>query len=189
MPELSLSKPTGAARPRDGRPTRFFISYRRCASEDVGLAQFLKEGLEARGNEVFIDTKMRVGTNWAAEIDGRIRWCDYLVVLLSAESVQSEMVQGEIRHAHRYRDRDGRPHILPVRVRFDGQLDYELDSYLARVQYGRWQSNEDSTRILEELIAAAETPGMWEAEGVERELAEPPPFAPQKPAPSIDPRV
>jgi hypothetical protein len=189
LPELSLSEPAGTAGHRDVRPTRFFISYRRRASEDARLAKFLKDGLEARRNEVFIDTRMRVGSDWAAEIDRRIRWCDYLIVLLSAESVQSEMVQGEIRRAHRYRDSDGRPHILPVRVRFDGQLDYELDSYLARAQYARWQSNDDSTRILEELIAAAETPGTSEVEGIECELSEPPSFAPQKPAPSIDPRL
>ena len=50
------------------------------------------------------------------------------------------MVLGEVRMAHRERRQDGRPHILPIRVRYDGPLDYELDSYLARVQYVRWQA-------------------------------------------------
>jgi hypothetical protein len=139
--------------PRAG--LRYFISYTQRSPEDGKLADDLRAGLESAGHEVFIDTGIKVGTDWVEEIAQRIAWCDYLVVLLSRESVHSEMVLGEVRMAHRRRRRDGRPHILPIRVRYDGDLDYELDSYLARVQYVRWTATADSAAILKNILDAA----------------------------------
>ena len=69
-------------------------------------------------------------------------------MLLSANSVHSEMVLGEVRMAHRKRRQRRPPHILPIRVRYDGPLDYELDSYLARVQYVRWDGAADTSHVL-----------------------------------------
>jgi AAA-like domain/TIR domain len=135
--------------------SRYFISYSRRSPDDSALADNLRAGLESAGHQVFIDKGIRVGTDWVEEIAQRIAWCDYLVVLLSRESVHSEMVLGEVRMAHRRRRRDGRPHILPIRVRYDGDLDYELDSYLARVQYVRWTGAGDSTTILNEILDVA----------------------------------
>jgi hypothetical protein len=39
---------------------------------------------------------MLIGTDWAREIEDQLRQSDYLIVLLSRDSVQSEMVRGEI---------------------------------------------------------------------------------------------
>ncbi|MBS0171295.1 MAG: TIR domain-containing protein [Nitrospira sp.] len=99
---------------------RIFISYRRRASKDARLASLLKERLQQAGCDVFIDVNMAVGTNWSAEIQRRIEWCGYLIVLLSEESVESEMLRGEVRLAHFERKQDGCPYMLPVRVRFSG---------------------------------------------------------------------
>lgn len=121
-----------------GSGSRYFVSYSQRSEEDRRLADQLRAGLESAGHSVFIDRGMRIGTNWVEEIGTRIEWCDFLVVLLSATSVHSEMVLGEVRAAHRKRRQDGRPQILPIRVRYDDPLDYELDSYLARFQELRW---------------------------------------------------
>lgn len=114
---------------------KLFISYRRSADLDAELARFLYEGLTAAGHEVFIDYQMPIGTNWAIEIGDQIKRCDHMVVLLSEESAYSEMVQGEIRHAHQSRKADGQPTILPIRLRFPGGENYELNSYLGPIQY------------------------------------------------------
>jgi len=116
---------------------------------DHQLAHILREGLVSEGHDVFIDTGMRIGTEWAREIEQRIIWCDYLIVLLSADAVGSEMVVGEIRRAHHLRKR-----FLPVRVRYGEELDYELDSYLGRVQYAKWDGDTDTEGLLKELVAA-----------------------------------
>lgn len=134
---------------------RFFISYSRRAKDDSDLAAYLHQGLEDNQQDVFIDTGMPVGTDWVDEIEKRIAWCEFLVVLLSKHSVHSEMVLGEVRRAHRRRRRDGHPRILPIRVNYDGTLDYELDSYLARIQFLNWGTPADSSKILQKVLVVA----------------------------------
>lgn len=130
---------------------RVFLSYRRSAETDKQLADFLYRGLQSVGHDVFIDTGMRVGTEWATEIAERIALCDYFIVLLSADAVSSEMVVGEVRRAHRRWKVNGTPCILPVRVAYTDILDYELDSYLGRLQYLAWREEADSQDLLDTL--------------------------------------
>ena len=135
-----------------GRQLRFFVSYRRRAEADARLAGVLADSLRSAGCEVFIDVVMKIGTDWSAEIDRRIDWCDYLVVLLSAESIASEMVQGEVRRAHGQSKRCGHNKILPLRVAYEGSLGYELDSYLGTLHYALWQGPQDDARIVAEIL-------------------------------------
>ena len=134
-----------------------FISYRRSADRDRQLANFLKSKLEQAGYSVFIDTDIKVGMDWASEINRRIvDWCDYFMVLLSENSITSEMVKGEIRTAHQAKRNDGWPAILPIRVAYDGSLDldYELDSYLGPLQYLHWDGADDPQCVLDGLLEA-----------------------------------
>jgi hypothetical protein len=139
----------------DDRPRRFFISYRRRAEDDARLARLLVERLREAGHEVFIDVEMPIGTDWSAETTRRIQWCDYLVVLLSEDSMDSEMVQGEVRLARHYRREDGSPFIFPIRVRYEGALDYELDAYVGRFQHIVWNGVADDATVLGAVLAAA----------------------------------
>lgn len=169
-----------AAAPPKAEAKRFFVSYRRRAELDRGLATALVEGLARTGHEVFIDVQMPIGTQWVAEIERRIGWCDYLVVLLSEDSIHSEMVQGEVRRAHRRREQEGRPAILPIRVDFAGPLGYELDSWLAPIQQRLWSGPGDSDALIAEILRIA-------AAGAEASDAPRPPEQPQ-PGPAPDPR-
>ncbi len=136
---------------------KFFVSYRRKSDDDKSLALFLSAELEKAGHEVFIDTKIKVGTDWVSEISKRIDWCDYFVVLISEESMCSEMVQGEIRSAYQRRKQDGTPNILPIRLNYFESLDYELDSYLSQLQYLEWRSEDNNQHILAEILEVAAT--------------------------------
>ena len=175
---------------------KFFISYRRSAKDDEEIAHFLHQGLQEHGHEVFIDVAMPVGTDWGDEIGRRIIWCDFFVVLLSAESIHSEMVQGEVRIAHQKRKRDGTPRILPIRVNYTDPLDYELDSYLGRLQYLKWETLKDSETVLKAFCAITEGKANQEefvnspdenlVEVVTQEAAE---AIYHRPKPVVDPRV
>src|SRR5262249_36190107 len=94
--------------------------------------------------------------NWAEEIPRRIKWCDYLIVLLSANSVRSEMVLEEVRLAHERRRAEGAPHYLPVRVKYTGPLGYALGAYLNLHQGIRWTSKADSPRVLQAILDVAQ---------------------------------
>jgi hypothetical protein len=184
-----------AAAPAIGR-RRFFISYRRQAQQDSRLAGFLCEGLRRAGQEVFIDVDIPVGVAWSKEIERRIEWSEFLVVLLSEDAVESEMVQEEVRLAHHRRKHNGLPVILPVRVAYEGPLGYALGAYLERIQYALWQNVGDSDHVLSNLLKAA-------ASGTDATLSEPTKSAAiqvgavvvtamaetQAPRPVADPRV
>ncbi len=107
------------------------------------------------GHEVFIDSGIHVGVDWTAEIARRIEWCDFLIVLISRNTLDGEMICAEVRLAHQRLKSEGRPRILPIRVRYLGSLDYELGAFLDRIQFTQWDTPEDTGRVLKDLLTAA----------------------------------
>ena len=79
---------------------------------------------------IFVDKQLRVGQSWAAEIDRRVRQSDYLIVLLTADSILSEMVRGEIEIGRDQAAKTSAPRILPVRLRFRRAAPYPINAYL-----------------------------------------------------------
>jgi serine/threonine protein kinase len=134
--------------------THLFISYRHNVEPDQQVANYLYEYLTTRGHNVFIDRTLRTGETWLEEIDRQIKGSDFLVALLSKESSDSEVVQAEVRRAYEYRKRQGRPHILPVRIAYEGLLPYSIDAFLDPLQYVTWQSEADNERVGHEILAA-----------------------------------
>ena len=125
---------------------KIFISYPHGDPDEENLARFLHARLTDIGHEVFIDVGMKAGGDWVEEIRARIGWCDHLVVLLSERSMHSEMVQAEVRLAQRRQRDTGRPRIIPLRVRYFGPLEYELELYLGNLQYIPWNGPDESDR-------------------------------------------
>ncbi len=174
----------------------FFISYSHANNDEKTLAEFLNQGLRQKGYQVFIDTQIEAGDDWVREIDHYLANCGCFVVLLSASSVSSEMVQAEIRIAHQYQ-KQGKPiRIIPVRVKYAGPLEYELESYLGRLQYLQWDFPNDSEEVLQKIIKAIKKP--LKAHDIERvsvsdwlNLGHDPvsPDVDHPPLPSIDPRL
>src|SRR5690349_16875884 len=109
---------------------RVFISYRH-ASPDQDLALKIYEGLRQH-THVFIDREISAGMNWARRINTELEQADFVVVLLSEQSIRSEMVIGELDMARDLAAErpDGRPHILPVRMARLDRLPYPQSAYL-----------------------------------------------------------
>jgi hypothetical protein len=120
------------------------------------LAYALQGLLTERGHEAFIDTALRADVQWLEEIDRQIQASDLLVVLLSKESADSEMVQDEVRRAYDHRRAYGKPQILSVRIAYDGCLPYSIEAFLNPLQYVVWQSKADDERLGGEVLAALE---------------------------------
>lgn len=137
-----------------GQTRRLFICYKRDIEPDQHLANFLYHFLTRRGHQVFIDRTMRTGEEWLKEIDRQIQASDYLVVLLSKASANSEMVQAEVKRAYEHRKRQGQPHTLPVRVNYEELLPYSIDAFLDQLQYVAWQGEADNQRVAAEIEAA-----------------------------------
>jgi hypothetical protein len=137
-------------------PAHLFICYKRHADPDQKLATYLHEFLTAQGHTVFIDGTLRTGVAWLEEIDRQLRVSDFLVVLLSKESADSEMVQAEVIRAYEYRKSQGRPHTLPVRMAYEGLLPYSVAAFLDPLQYVVWENEADNERVGRDILAAIE---------------------------------
>jgi hypothetical protein len=121
--------------------TRIFISYKRNVEPDEAVALRVFELLRQH-YDVFIDQTMLVGTHWAERIEAELRRADFLITLLSAESIHSEMVLGEIETAHRLaQEQDGRPAMLPVRLAYREPFQYPLSAYLNPINWALWQNH------------------------------------------------
>jgi Cdc6-like AAA superfamily ATPase len=113
-----------------------FISYRQ-VDPDQKLAAELGNYLGRSRISHFIDTGIRIGQKWIEVIDRELRTCKSLVVLLSSESIRSDMVRHEVKLAHELKKQ-----LFPVRVDYDGALPHDLGAYLDPIQYTIWRSNE-----------------------------------------------
>jgi hypothetical protein len=146
---------------RELPPVRVFLSYKRNAEPDEPLAGQILQSLTDQGHSVFIDQKIRIGQDWAGQIESELRQADFLVVFLSDASSRSEMVKGEIEIARRQAAQTGKPKILPVRVAFTGSLPYPLNAYLDQIQYALWQGESDTEKVLadiQEVLGGGELP-------------------------------
>jgi len=132
---------------------RVFISYKR-NSNDETVALKVYDALK-RDHDVFIDQAMPIGTRWAQRIETELRSSDFLITFISAHSVLSEMVQGEIETAHRLsKEQSGRPCILPVRLAYREPFNYPLSAYLNGINWAYWGSPSDTENLIDELTEA-----------------------------------
>jgi hypothetical protein len=133
---------------------KVFISYKRNVEPDEPLALYLYHLLEERRHAVFIDRTMKIGVEWSQEIEAQIETSDFLLVLLSKASVDSEMVVEEVEYAHQRKKTHGHPRILPVRVAYTAPLPYRLGAYLDPLQYALWQSEADTEPLAQAILEA-----------------------------------
>ena len=156
-PNSSGGNPGQAKQDKGIATKRVFISYRD-QTPDKGLAQVFYDTLTAAGHHAFMAAEsIKLGEDWRDRIAIELRQCDYFLLLLSPLSATSEMVTEEVKRARSFRDRrkEGRPIILPVRVKFpiDDPLNYELRGYLQKIQQREWHSEADTPELLQELMA------------------------------------
>ena len=161
------------------KPARVFLSYG-SQEHHIDLAQRIHNVLKPLGHEVFMaGESISLGETWAQEIHEELKQCDYFILLLSPQSVVSEIVTEEVRWAKLLHVRNargecnsaGKPIILPIRVKFPltTPLNYELRGYLKQVQQWEWQTDDDTPKLLESLeniIATGEEPTFIETKKV-----------------------
>lgn len=131
------------------------LLYKRDAHPDEELLVLVERGLREHGYQIFVDRHLVVGMEWAREIEQRISRAEAVVTLLSAASVQSEMLAYEIQIARESAQRrNGKPVILPIRVNFDDPLPESLAGILDGIQWARWNGPDDNDKLLAEITAS-----------------------------------
>ena len=138
--------------PTDAR-SRIFISYKRGVLPDEQVVMEVFEALREE-NDVFIDQTMLVGTHWAERIEAELRRSDFLISFLTQDSVNSEMVRGEIETAHHLGKQQGKPVILPVRLAYQEPFTYPLSAYLNGINWAFWSTPADTSHLIQDLRQA-----------------------------------
>jgi len=137
---------------------RVCLLHKSNAQPDHRLLELLQSELSRRGCEVFLDKHLAAGVEWARQIEDRIRGSQAVIALLSAASVQSEMLACEVEIAHQAgQERRGRPLLLAVRIQYAGPLPDPLGSILNPLPCFHWESPADDERLVAELVRALET--------------------------------
>ena len=70
-------------------PYNVFISYKR--SESSALALLVNHRLKDSSVVPFVDMALEAGGNWHADLEDRIKGCDYFIVLLGEDTLASKM--------------------------------------------------------------------------------------------------
>ena len=133
-----------------------FISYRHLEPDSKIANQFFKGIVEADHEAFLASDSIDLGDDWADKIRDALENCDYFLLLLSEKSLESDMVTEEVRRAKKLRDTrpNRKPTILPIRINLslDEDINYDLAGYLNRIQQRFWNSNEDTERLLKEIL-------------------------------------
>lgn len=143
--------------PKAKKAQRVALLYKRNAQPDDHVLALLESGLRAAGHDVFIDRHLRIGVEWATEIERQVREADAVIPLLSAAAVQSEMLEGEVKIAWEAAGQiPGKPRILPIRVNFEEPLKDPFYSILGRLQYAMWRTPADDAALLSSVLDSLE---------------------------------
>jgi hypothetical protein len=135
---------------------KVFISYRHVPPDEDCAIQ-LGSFLESEGFDVFLDNRILVGQKWVEEIDRHLRSAQHFVVLLSADSIRSDMVRQEVADAYSLA-RKGQLHIYPVRMAFEAALPHDLGSYLNPFQYVLWKTGDAWAPICRRILDGIRSP-------------------------------
>jgi hypothetical protein len=139
------------------KPQKVALLYKRSAKPDDQVLALLESGLRDAGHNVFVDRHLRIGVEWAREIERQVRESDAVIPLLSAASVGSEMLGMELQIASESAQQQfGKPRILPVRIGSEAALPEPFLSILGRLQYTIWNDPADDQRLLKELLLGLE---------------------------------
>jgi hypothetical protein len=132
---------------------KIFISYKRDAELDENLAAALIESFSGKQHELSIDKNIPPGEKWAEWITRQISSSDWVFVLISSRSVQSEMVRAEIEMARRFFD-GRRPRLVPIRVAYTDPFPYPLDAYLNPINWATWSGPDQTAKLIQQLYDA-----------------------------------
>ena len=131
------------------------LIYKRGAQPDEVLLGALETELTRQGCEVFVDRHLRIGLDWAREIERFLRGADAVIPLLSPDATSSEMLAVELEISDEAtQQQGGRPRLLPIRVNWEGPLPPSLATILDPIQYHLWRGPEDTAAVIGQIVDA-----------------------------------
>lgn len=150
QPEPLLEALFGRATPPGERST-IFISYRRNAQPDEALALHLARAL-SQSYTLYFNQARATDSAWVERVHNELAASDFVVVLLSEETVKSEVVATELDMLMTLTEGDGRQRtVLPVYIGDHHLLPPPFSTYLSGLRWTGWRDEKDTPRLIAEL--------------------------------------
>ncbi len=122
---------------------------------DISLAKEFAQKLEDLGYSVFLaKNSIFVGEDWQHRLNIELDSCDYMLLLLSENSVTSEMVYYEVKRIQERQNGSNSPLILPIRINLPYDVNYDLAKQLENIHQLDWTKKEDTPYIIEKISNA-----------------------------------
>ena len=121
---------------------------------DITIATNFAKELNSLGYRTFLaKTDILMGRDWLNEIHNELENCDYLLLLLSKNSLESEMVSEEVQKIKDLQNGSDFPAILPVRINlpFDYNVNYDLLKQIDKIQQLVWECEDDTKKIVDKI--------------------------------------
>jgi hypothetical protein len=128
-----------------------FLSYNR-NDNDLNVATRIYYEL-SQHHDVFLDyITIEPGKVFESETEDWLAKADFIIALISAESVKTLFMKAELLDAYkRYRE-FGRPSVIPVQIAYTGPYGLRLSAYIGHFQAIAWD-NQDYKGLFEKLHA------------------------------------
>jgi hypothetical protein len=171
--ERLLANGQKPARPSPGRdstvpmrttvPVRSYVSIlgHSAGKTNLRLANLLEAELKRKGWSVVVDKHASVNVEWATQFESKTPQAEAVVALLSAESVQSEMMSYELELAREAGIRRGKPIIIPVRIGYAEAIPAPLSLFINSGRCLEWKTSEDDSALVAKIVEALNSPAEW----------------------------
>ena len=104
---------------------------------------------------MFTEEQIGSGETRSHRIQQELENADSLIVLLSEQAGQSELIHDIVTQAQELQGQRSRlPRILPVRIKCHRPFSYPLNNVLDPLPWALWDGEEDTSRLVQELQGA-----------------------------------
>jgi hypothetical protein len=133
------------------RIAKIFISTSH-REPDLTLAKKFAKELQKLGHKVFLaKNNIAIGEEWQERLNKELNCCDYMLLLLSKNSAESEMVYEEVKQIKERQNNSNNPVILPIRVNLSYDVNYDLSKQLENIHQLDWESSQDTLEIVQKV--------------------------------------
>ena len=154
--ETGASTETGPpSRPPEAATRSIALIHQSSLHLDDQLAELLVTELTHRQFNVSVDRHSASGLEWAQRIQDKIAQADAVIALLSAQSVESEVIAYEVELARTTAlQHQGKPRLLSIRINVSEALPDAIAGPLARAAHFTWNGPNDTGALISSLVAA-----------------------------------
>jgi hypothetical protein len=131
---------------------RVAVLYRRGEEAETHLLRLLERTLTGPEYALEVNPHLKIGLEWARQVEEKIRGADVAVALLSNASLNSEMMEYEIEIALDQKLRDPRYRILPIRVDAATPASGAVGALVGNLPYLSWEQGGDDSLFLADLV-------------------------------------